>query len=408
MLFLFDTGYLQHAAFGGHVAFKDHQPTALFDGVLQAMDDLLAWSLFDSGHFLLEGFAGNSHALAVSVTAIKKALGDDRNATGLIHIHGEIFAGRFDINQQRRSFANLLEIVDIQFDAGILSHGQQVQHGVGGSAGSGDGSDGIVEGGAGADVARLQVFVYSIHDDGAAIVRNLVLALVYLGNAGHAHGAEANDFHHGSHGVGGKLAAASAGAGASIIFNFFQFRIRNFAGGAGAHCFKHILNTEFLAVQLAGQYGAAVENNAWDIQPKAGHGRAGNGFIASHQANQAVEHITTGGEFDGIGDEVARDKRGLHSFGAHSDAIGNCDGVELHWSAAGGANARLNMFGEGAQVEVARHRFNPCIGNANDRLAQVFVREADGFQHGAGGRAVPALGDRVALKLHEFHKFVNP
>ena len=65
--------------------------------------------------------------------------------------------------------------------------------------------------------------------------------------------------------------------------------------------------------------------------------------------------------------------------------------------------ARMPAFtcvGQLAQVEVARHGFDPRVGDADDRLLQVLIGEADGLEHGARRSAVASLGDGVALQFH--------
>ena len=83
-----------------------------------------------------------------------------------------------------------------------------------------------------------------------------------------------------------------------------------------------------------------------------------------------------------------RDQRRLHPARAHRDAVGDRDRVELHRRAAGLADALLDLRGERAQVEVARHRLDPGRGDADDRLGERLGVEADAVQVGAGGRAV--------------------
>ena len=61
---------------------------------------------------------------------------------------------------------------------------------------------------------------------------------------------------------------------------------------------------------------------------------------------------------------------------AHRDAVGDGDGVELHRRAARLANALLDGLGDLAQMEVAGADLGPGVGDADDRLVQVFFAEA--------------------------------
>ena len=83
--------------------------------------------------------------------------------------------------------------------------------------------------------------------------------------------------------------------------------------------------------------------------------------------------------------------------GAHRDAVGDRDGVELHRRAAGGANAVLDPVGQLAQMEIARTDLDPGVGHADERLRQILGGESDGAQHGARRRPAGAVGDRAAL-----------
>ena len=105
-------------------------------------------------------------------------------------------------------------------------------------------------------------------------------------------------------------------------------------------------------------------------------------------------------EFDGISDHLAADQRCLHAFGTHGDAVANGDSVELHWRAAGRADAFFHVDSQIPQFVIAVHGFGPRVRDADDRFAQVFIGEADGFQHAARGRAVAALRDGVASQFH--------
>ena len=82
------------------------------------------------------------------------------------------------------------------------------------------------------------------------------------------------------------------------------------------------------------------------------------------------------------------------------NAVADGDGVELHRACAPAARiALLDVLREGAVVEVARHRLDPGVADADDRFGEVLGGEADGAQHRARGRAVGTVGHRRAVAL---------
>ena len=157
---------------------------------------------------------------------------------------------------------------------------------------------------------------------------------------------------------------------------------------------------DVVAIVFARQDRAAIENYAGHVEPQQGHCGAGDGLIAGNQRDDAVKHVAADQELDRVRDHFAADQRGLHALGAHGDAIGDGDGIEFHGGAAGGADALLHLYRQLAEVVIARHGLDPCVGDADDRLDQVGIREPDGFQHGASGSAVASLCDGVAVEFH--------
>ena len=57
---------------------------------------------------------------------LDQALGDDRDSAGFVNVQRNVFAARFEIDQQRRARAEGLEIIDFQFDAGFAGHREKV------------------------------------------------------------------------------------------------------------------------------------------------------------------------------------------------------------------------------------------------------------------------------------------
>ena len=188
-------------------------------------DDLLAGGFAGFGGFFGEGAAGDGDGRAIDILAFEQALRDHADAAGLIDVRGHVLAARLDIHEDGRARQDRFEIVDGEGELGLARHGEEMQHGVGGAGGTSDARDGIVEGGAGADVARQDVVAHGVHDDFAAAEGDAVLALVDLRHGGGAHGGESDQLHDGGHGVGGELSAASAGAGAGVVLDIEEVGI---------------------------------------------------------------------------------------------------------------------------------------------------------------------------------------
>src|SRR5205823_987242 len=157
------------------------------------------------------------------------------------------------------------------------------------------------------------------------------------------------------------------------------------------------------ALEPARHDRAPVEDERRQVQAQHCHRRPGDGLVTADQADDRVEQMTSADELDAVRDQFAADQRSLHSLGAHRHAVADRDGVELHRRGAGGADALLHFLGEPAQMEVARHRLGPGVGDTDDRFLQVLVGETDPFQHRARGGPVGAFGDDAALvsRVHQ-------
>jgi hypothetical protein len=213
------------------------------------------------------------------------------------------------------------------------------------------------------------------------------------------HGRDAEKFGDQGHGVGGELAAASAGAGASDFFELIEPGVGHFAARVGPDGFVDILQRHGVALELAGGDGAAVKDERWNVETCNGHDAAGNGLVAADENNERVEQIAAGDEFDGVGDDFAADQGSAHALGAHGDAVGYGDGVEFQRGAARGADAGFDVGGEFAQVIVARADFDPGVSDADEGFFEVGVLQAARAQHGAGAGTVRAV-DKCAAAGH--------
>jgi hypothetical protein len=143
----------------------------------------------------------------------------------------------------------------------------------------------------------------------------------------------------------------------------------------------------------AGEDGAAVDEDGGAVEAGDGDHRAGHVFIAAADGDEAVEALGRDGGLDGVGDDIARDQRVAHALGAHADAVGDGDGVEIDGLAAGLVHALARVFAEVAEMHVARRHVARGGGDGDLGFFEIVVGEAHGAQHGAGGSAVVAVNN---------------
>ena len=171
------------------------------------------------------------------------------------------------------------------------------------------------------------------------------------------------------------------------------------AGGVRADDLEDVLDGDVAPVEAPGRDRAVVEDEAGDVEARQRHDGGGDGLVAAHQADEAVEQVAARGELDGVGDDLARDQRAAHPLGAHGDPVRHRDRVQLHARAARLADPCLDVHRQLALVEVARHRLDPGRRDADEGAGEVLVREADALEHRPGRRAVGAVGDGGAVSF---------
>src|SRR5262249_8078335 len=139
------------------------------------------------------------------------------------------------------------------------------------------------------------------------------------------------------------------------------------------------------------------QHDARNVEPAHGHDHGRNRLVAARNADKGIEEMTAYDELDRVGDRLATHERGLHAFGAHGNSIGDGDRVELDRRTASFSNAALHLFGQLAMVPVARRDFDPAVGDADQRLREVIVREADRLEEGSCGCAIGAVKEYLTL-----------
>ncbi len=392
---------LCHGAFGGKVAVKDDEVAVFFDGVIERANDVLTGDVgFHGLQILSHRAAGDREAIAVQETGDEQGLHHRLDAADGDERGHHVFAGGFEIGEDGDALADACEIIDRKFDASRLCHGEQVQHGVGGTAECDDDGDGIFKRLSRHDVARSDAELQKIHHGGTGTAGVVLLGTgngILRGAVGQRH---AQRFDGAGHGVGGVHAATGTGAGNGTGFNLVQFGVGDFLVGMRAHGFKHRHDVEraLSGGEAAGQDGAAVNEDGGAVHPRHGHDAGGHVLVAAADGHKAIHALAADDRFDGVGNHLARDERVFHPLGAHRDAVGDRDGVKYDGLAAGGIGPGLRFDGQFVDVHVARGDIAPGRGDADEGLGEILLLEADGIQHGATRRAVGAVQQNAGVR----------
>ncbi len=267
------------------------------------------------------------------------------------------------------------------------------------ATGGGDAGDSVFYGGFGENLGWGDIAAQKIHNELAGAMACMRFAGIRGGNAGKSHRRNAEKFADESHSVGGELAAAGARSRTGGFFESLEPRVGHVAVRMAADGFVNVLDRDGVAFKFAGSDRTAVENQAWNIQTRQRHDAGGNGFVAANENDQGVKNVAAGDKLDGVGDHFAADQRSAHALRAHGDAVGNGNGVELERSAAGGANAVLNVHGQFAKVKVARADFDPGIRNADEGLGEIVITKPASAEHGACTGTMGTVDQRAAARL---------
>ena len=145
---------LGDAAFGREIAAQNHQAASLLQRLVQRRNHFLA-GRFDAPSRLRLARVWPVTVIAILVECLpsSRRFTSRRDAAGAVHVSGHKAAGRLQIGQQRRAFADFLEIVDVQRNASFARNRQQVQYRVGRAAGGSHAGDRVFE-----RMARQDVF----------------------------------------------------------------------------------------------------------------------------------------------------------------------------------------------------------------------------------------------------------
>ena len=126
------------------------------------------------------------------------------------------------------------------------------------------------------------------------------------------------------------------------------------------------------------------------------------GMFLSQPGNgdQRVVPLRAHDGLDRVGDQIARRQRVAHAVGAHRQAVADADGVEAEPDETGGLHAFLDVCGQPIEVHVAGVALVPHAADADLRLLQIGVGQADAVEHRLRRALAARLSDAGGVFVH--------
>ena len=171
-------GDLDDRAVGRQRAAQADDTAGRGDRRLHVVDHLLVGVPGDLVDILAERLAGDGHRLGIEEAAIEQRLHHHVDPAGVVHVLGDIFPAGLQVGDVRRRLEYFGDVEQVELDAALVRHRRQVQRAVGRAASRRDDAGGVLESGAGADVARADVALEQLHHLPARGDRHFLARLV--------------------------------------------------------------------------------------------------------------------------------------------------------------------------------------------------------------------------------------
>jgi len=172
----FLAGNLRDRALAGEVATQDDQMAVFLDRIVEAVNDCLRGGIrFHVAQRLGHGFAGDGERVAVEQFLVEQHFHQRPDAADGDDFGHQMFAARLQVGEHGHAFADAGEVVNGQLHLRGVRDGEQVQHGIRGTAQRDDHGDGVLKSFLGENVQRLDAELQHFHDarTGAAAIVQL-------------------------------------------------------------------------------------------------------------------------------------------------------------------------------------------------------------------------------------------
>ena len=176
-------GNLHHTAFGGEIALEDDEAACGLERRGPREDDVLPLGFLGERSFLAERLACHRGPVAVQQAALDEPLCEHTRTAGVLVVARDTLATGLEVADERRLFADDVEVVDRERDIKFTRDGDEVQHGVGRATGGAHRADGVFKGFARHDLRRLKACADDVHHELACFTRRRVLLLAHRRHA---------------------------------------------------------------------------------------------------------------------------------------------------------------------------------------------------------------------------------
>ena len=335
-------------------------------------------------HF--EGFAHrsgvNGLCILVDEAHAVEFAHDAHDATGAVHVfHVDVVDGRGDLADARRVAGEAVDVLHGEVDARFLSHGEQVEHGVGGTAHGDVEAHGVFEGVLRGDAARedavvvqIVILVAEFHDALTGGFEQLLAFGVGRDDGAVAREAKAEGFGKGVHGVCGEHAGAGTASGAGVRFDGGHFFVADGAVGGIDHGVNQVEGAVLAVLRghVASFHRAARDEDCRNVEAHGGHEHTRSHLVAVGDAHEGVGAVGVSHVFGGVCNQVAAGQAIEHAVVAHGDTVIDRDGVHFLRDTAGGFDRAGDNLAQVLQVDVSRNKLGVAVHHADDGLTKVF------------------------------------
>ncbi|GBD09198.1 hypothetical protein HRbin22_01447 [Candidatus Thermoflexus japonica] len=289
------------------------------------------------------------------------------------------------------SFADPLEIVQGERNSGLVGDGQQVQDEVGGSAHRGGHGDGVLESLPGHHIPGPDAGFQNTDDGPAGLIGQLLPGPAGGDRRGSIGKRQPHRLEGGGHGVGGEHPPAGAVGGHSGFLQLLELLHGHPTAAHRPHRLEDILDGHSPPAPVPRGNASSIQVDRGQVQAGHGHHAGGLRLIAPPNGHQGIQLIRHGGELDGIGDQLPADQGGFHALMSHPDSVVGRDGVELDGRPARIPDPLFDELSQMMEMMVAGLGFEPGVGDADERSAEVLIPESDSPQHGPVRSSLQAL-----------------